>query len=78
MQFAVAVLALATAVMAGPRVDSYCGNNYGQELCLDWATNQNNAIVGVCNDKQVWARRQQCGGRNCCVDKPEGGAYCKC
>ncbi|KAJ2974571.1 hypothetical protein NQ176_g5983 [Zarea fungicola] len=78
MKFAIAVVAFATSVLAGPFIGTNCGNNYGQELCCDTGAGNQNAVVGVCNDRHVWATRQVCGGRFCCVNKPNGSAYCKC
>lgn len=77
MQFAV-VLALAATVLAGPPINTGCGNNYGQELCADQGAGNQNSVVAVCNDQHIWAIRQECGGRFCCKDKPNGGAYCAC
>lgn len=78
MKFA-AVLSLATAVAGNSAfVGTPCGNNYGLERCIDSGAGNQNYAVGVCNDQHKWAVRQTCGGRFCCVDKPKGGAYCKC
>lgn len=69
MKYTVAVLALATAVMATVPNWSPCGNHYGQETCGDQGAGEISSHVVVCTDQHVWGIRQTCGGQGCCAEK---------
>ncbi|KAJ6786946.1 hypothetical protein PWT90_04583 [Aphanocladium album] len=77
MKFLALTLATAGAALAAT-IGAPCGDNYGQEVCGEDGVGDARSYVVVCNDQYVWAIRQACGGKYCCKDKPEGGAYCRC